>query len=212
MTDDRPTIDRDALRALAMRRDDEGTGVLTIRTNEALALLDALDAETRRVNAETRRADAALGDLRLATEQGDRYLAASKAASRERWDDLLAERAGLSRHLEDSQAEVARLRDACEGWESLAHAAEEREDERARLTTERDAETRRADAATFRAETAWQHYDEQVSDNAVLDAERDAARAERDSLAERIAAVRALHRSHASPEEAQEFMEALGLL
>jgi hypothetical protein len=44
MTDDRPTIDRDALRALAMRRDDEGTGVLTIRTNEALALLDALDA------------------------------------------------------------------------------------------------------------------------------------------------------------------------
>ena len=39
------------------------------------------------------------------------------------YDDLLAERAGLSRHLEDSQAEVARLRDACEGWESLAHAA-----------------------------------------------------------------------------------------
>ena len=65
------------------------------------------------------------------------------------YDDLLAERAGLSRHLEDSQAEVARLRDACEGWESLA---------------------------------------------------------------ERIAAVRALHRSHASPEEAQEFMDALGLL
>jgi len=53
-------------------------------------------------------------------------------------DDLLSERAGLSRHLEDSQAEVARLREACEGWESLSHAAEEREDERARLTTERN--------------------------------------------------------------------------
>ena len=58
------------------------------------------------------------------------------------YDDLLAERAGLSRHLEDSQAEVARLRK--------------------------------------RADLAWQHYDEQVAENAAVTAERNA-------LAERIA-------------------------
>jgi RNA polymerase-binding transcription factor DksA len=67
-----------------------------------------------------------------------------------------AERAGLSRHLEDSQAEVARLRDACEGWESLAHAAEEREDERFRLRSERDAVRRQVAAVrALHAPDAW---------------------------------------------------------
>jgi hypothetical protein len=49
--------------------------------DDLLPVLDALDAETAR-------ADAAEAALRLATEQGDRYLAASKAASRERWDAI----------------------------------------------------------------------------------------------------------------------------
>ena len=41
---------------------------------------------------------AAEADLRLATEQGDRYLAASKAASRERWD-AVAERDALGERI-----------------------------------------------------------------------------------------------------------------
>jgi len=98
MTDDRPTIDRDAL----LNRDafiaklhsgDYPDAILS----DTFALLDALDAETRR-------ADVARADLRLAIEQGDCYLAASKAASRERWDavaerDALAERIAAVRAL-----------------------------------------------------------------------------------------------------------------
>ena len=45
----------------------------------------------------------------------------------------------------------------------------------------------------------------------IAEAEVARLRTERDSLGERIAAVRALIRNHADPTEAQEFMDALGL-
>ena len=102
MTDDRPTINRDALRSMTE------PSINGNSTPEQYAILDLLAA----LDTETRRADAALGDLRLAIEQGDCYLAASKAASRERWD-AVAERDSLGERI----AAVRALHYAStEGW------------------------------------------------------------------------------------------------
>ena len=102
VTADRPTIDRDALRDDANNALDGGdTGALYAMTQ---LLLDALDAETRR-------ADTAEESLvELAPSREATFGPDTITLAQVEYDDLLAERAGLSRHLEDSQAEVARLR------------------------------------------------------------------------------------------------------
>jgi hypothetical protein len=177
MTDDRPTIDRDALITETWNRQGPyGVAVWKAQTEtrkeryreQVRPFLDTLDAETRR-------ADAAEAEVARLREFG---VALTVSAER---DAARAERDSLAERIAAAEAEVERLR---EGWNVLPVpsllALVEAENER--LLNALDAETRRAAAAEARIASleTWQH----IANARIVNTE-----AERDSLGERIAAA-----------------------
>ena len=173
MTDDRPSIDRDAAEVCQtcvswVTKYEYAASELSLVRDLFATATDALDAETRR-------ADAAEAEVARLREFG---VALTVSAER---DAARAERDSLAERIAAAEAEVERLR---EGWNVLPVpsllALVEAENER--LLNALDAETRRAAAAEARIASleTWQH----IANARIVNTE-----AERDSLGERIAAA-----------------------